>query len=84
MPKELYGLQWPPNADPVQIEFAMIQAGGFIEQGAVKYGKGLAYHYQRLFDLLWPEDDNHRWSELCLRRKTENPIVVLMGCGDSN
>jgi hypothetical protein len=36
-----------------------------------------------MFELLWPEDDHHRWSDLCLKRKCERDIIVLMGASDT-
>jgi len=79
-----YGLNWPDNYTPLNVEIDMIRAGGKIERGGKSYGEGLFHHYRCMFNLLWPEDDHHRWSDLCLKRKTEHEIVVMMGSGDSN
>ena len=78
-----YGLTWPENYTPLDVEIKMIQARGKMEIQGKTYGLGLAHHYQAMFDLLWPEDDHHRWGDLCLKRKCENDILVLMGSGDS-
>lgn len=82
--KEAYDLDWPHDPQPLDIEFAFIKAGGHIVKDGVSYGKGKFYHYRQAMTLLWPEDDHHRWSDLVLRRKCEEDILVLMGSGDSN
>lgn len=82
--KIVYGLEWQEETDPLEIEFAMIRAGGYVEESGVRYGLGKMAHYRAAICLLWPDDDHHRWSDLFLRRKCENEIVVLMGPGDSN
>lgn len=81
---ELYGLQWPDEADRLQIEIYFIRNKGYVRKNGNKYGKGLFHHYREMFTLLWPEDDHHRWSDLGLRRITENEITVFLGSSDSN
>jgi hypothetical protein len=79
-----YGLNWPVDIHALEIEFAMIRGGGKLtdKQGTVG-GEGLYYHTKSAMDLLWPEDDWHRWAELALKSIIENDIVVFLGCGDS-
>jgi hypothetical protein len=79
-----YGLSWPENYSELNVEIDMIRARGKLERNGKVYGEGLFHHYRRMFTLLWPEDDHHRWSDLGLKRKTEKDIVVMMGSGDSN
>lgn len=79
-----YGLSWPEGYSALNIEIDMIRAKGKIERNGRTYGLGLFQHYRAMMDLLWPEDDHHRWSELCLKRKTEHDILILMGSSDSN
>jgi len=81
---ELYGLKWPENTLPLQVEIQFIRNNGYIKRGGKTYGKGLFYHYRQMFTHLWPEDDHHRWSDLGLRRITENEITVFLGSSDSN
>lgn len=82
--RQLYGLEWNADTHPLEIEFAMIRAGGYVSFHGRNYGRGKFFHYRQAISLLWPEDDHHRWSDLMLRRKCEEPILVMMGPGDSN
>lgn len=79
-----YGLTWPENYTPLNVEMIMVRNKGKLEIQGKTYGLGPFHHYKAMFDLLWPEDDHHRWSDLCLRRKSEEDIVVMMGSSDSN
>lgn len=85
MPFLKYGLEWPDNYDPLQLEFYMIQNGGRWSEdgGATFFGVSLFHHHREAQNLLWPEDDNHRWSDLILKTMCEQEITVLMGCADS-
>jgi hypothetical protein len=81
VPKMLYNLSWPDNATPLAIEKYMIQRGAkFCEDN----GNSLPFHYKRFFKIVWPEDDQHRWSDLILKAFCENDITVIMGCSDSS
>lgn len=80
----LYGLDYDDDADLLQIEFEFIRNGGYIEEGGHKFGKGKFHHIRQAMSLIWPDDDHHRWSDLLLRRKCEEDILVIMGSGDSN
>lgn len=83
--KRKYGAEWPDEADDLQIELGCISMGGQWESpDGFVLGAGLYEHYCRAWVLMWPEDDEHRWSKLSLRRFCENEINVLMGPGDSN
>lgn len=82
---EKYGLKWPANADPLQIEMAMIRKGGDFEKDGIKYGESLAFHYEEMRKIIWPELDSHRWHQLCLKeiRRPKAKVTVLMGPGSS-
>ena len=41
------------------------------------------FHYKECFKILWPKDDNHRWSDLILKSWCENDLLVVLGCSDS-
>lgn len=86
MPKKrVYGLEWGESEDdPLQIELFFIRSGGYYFEGPTRYGYGKYFHYRRMMSLLWPDDDHHRWSDLILKRKCQEDIVVLMGPADSN
>lgn len=80
-----YGVEWPDNADDLQVELACIARGGqWVDQDGFTCGEGLFRHYYKAGRLMWPEDDDHRWSILGLRRMCEHEINVFMGPGDSN
>lgn len=77
-----YGFEWKNPSPPViEIEFAQIRLG---EKTLNQYGRSLFYHYRECFKILWPKDDNHRWSDLILKTFCENDISVFMGCSDSS
>jgi len=77
-------MEWDAWMDELEIEFRFIRAGGYIERAGRIHGKGRFHHYRRAMSLLWPEDDHHRWSDLMLRRKCEEDILVMLGAGDTN
>lgn len=63
----------------------MIKNGGrwSEDDGKTFYGVSLFHHHREAQRLLWPEDDDHRWSDLILKTMCEEEITVLCGCGDS-
>lgn len=83
-----YGANWPINypelEQDVRIEMACIQCGGTWDDNGVTCGQGLHYHYSALQRLLWPDDDEHRWSKLILKAVVENDVAVFMGPGDGS
>jgi hypothetical protein len=82
---ERYGMLWPRYLDSLQIEFKCIQKGGRWKDSKGKdCGAGLYQHYANMERLIWPEDDVHRWSTLCMQTLVENTITVLVGPADSN
>lgn len=80
-----YGLDWPVGTDPLQLEFYMIKQGGFWRDArrGEEYGLGLYEHYKAAMQLLWPEDDWHRWCDLALREFVENTCTCLLGPKDA-
>lgn len=80
-----YGMVWPAHfRTPLDIEFHMIRAKGYVTLNGQRYGNGLFFHYREAMSLLWPDDDHHRWSDLCLRRIVQHEITVILGASDSN
>lgn len=77
---EKYGYTWPlvpddtPQDRDLRIEMACIQNN---------IGKGLAFHYERMRQLLWPRLDDHRWHRLCRDTILKEKVTVLMGAGSS-
>lgn len=87
MLRKKYGYFWPADMDDLTIELTCIREGGRWVSKGNPCGEGLAFHHQRVVDLLWPELDNHRWHELCLKSMTENTATVLLGpksCGKTH
>lgn len=77
--KMKYGTAWPFLLPDISIELSAIRLGGRWSIRGEPCGEGLAYHHQQAVNLLWPELDNHRWHELCLKSMTENTATVLLG-----
>jgi len=71
-----YGVQFEQGATALEIEMTCIRKG---------VGNGLAFHYEQMRRLLWPNLDSHRWHELCLKeiRRPNAKLTVLMGPGSS-
>lgn len=85
---EKYGAKWPAESSALDIEMACIRAGGsWVGKSGGQCGAGLFEHYRNLQDLIWPNLDRHRWSNLCLREQVQNKVTVLMGaasCGKTH
>lgn len=79
---EKYGAVWDTD-NPVLIEMGCIRAGGLWRIENTPCGKGLLYHRKELCRLLWPDDDDHRWSALAMETLTKEKSVVLLGCASS-
>lgn len=79
-----YNLFWEPLYDPVRVEMDVIRNGGqWQKKNGETAGEGLFFHYRRLQELLWPEDDHHRWSDLILSEILNNTITAILGPKDS-
>ena len=79
-----YGLSWADSVDPLEIEFAFMRSGGYIEMEGKKHGNGLFFHYRKAQQLIWPiSEDHHRWSDEILRIILEERISVIAGSRDS-
>ena len=73
-----YSRNWDTD-DLVAIELGMIKLA---PQGPAGAQQRFTHHLN-VQRLLWPEDDEHRWSELALRELTGNTITVLAGSASS-
>lgn len=79
-----YGLKWEPSLSPLEIEFQMIRAGGYVtSKGGKQYGEGLFQHYKNAQSILWPNEDHHRWSDLILKTILDERLTVIQGSRDS-
>lgn len=76
-----YGLLWNPEQfrDSVAVELAMIRAGGTIHGR----GNGLAWHFRRAQELIWPSMAWHRWREQMLELWVQHKWIGMMGCAAS-
>ena len=81
--KEVYGHPWYEDTDDLQIEIGCVQRGGRWEANGKQCGEGLFHHYKRIQQLLWPEEDHHRWSDLMLQNILECRILCVMGARDT-
>ncbi len=79
-----YGLLWEMNTRRLDVEMYMIRKGGQWQENGKTVGKGLYHHYREMQKLLWPEDDQHRWSDLALNRMVEYEITIFCGASDSS
>lgn len=77
---ERYGRLWPADMPELLCEFRMIQKG---EECAVAEGRTMFQHYRRAQELLWPDDEHHRWSDLMLQEILANRIIPIIGPKDS-
>lgn len=78
-----YGFEIPEKASDLQVEIDLIRAGGFVASGRLRFGKGLFHHYRRMIELCWPEEDNHRWSDLMLQHYLERRFAIVQGPKDT-
>lgn len=83
MPFEKYGMRWPDDTEPLEIEmYAIRQNGKWLNKGK-ECGHGLPFHYGEMRKIVWPELDEHRWNIICRDSILNNKICVLMGPGSS-
>ena len=73
-------MKWPQETSSFYIERWCIRKG---KEWIESQGRSLFYHYKECFKILWPKDDNHRWSDIILKNYCENDLLVLVGCSDS-
>lgn len=77
---EAYGRKWPADMPPLRREFTMMaKTDAFLRSE----GRSLFYHYKRAQQLLWPDDDHSRWTDLLLREILGNTITAVLGPKDS-
>jgi hypothetical protein len=82
---ETYGIPFRKDAQQVQVEMELYRRGGYYTtKDGKKLGLGLLEHVKRGFDLCFPGDDHHRWSDLMLKHILERRIIVIAGCRDSS
>lgn len=78
-----YGVKWGATVkNELDVELLLIRRGGHVKIKGQTIGHGLYYHFREAQSLIWPEDDHHRWSDLCLKTMCEERIVVIQGPRD--
>lgn len=87
MPKvSKYGLLWADGVTELQMEMECIRRGG--EWTSAKTGKkcgaGLFHHYREMQRIIWPNEDQNRWSDLMLSEFCSSRISVLSGVKNSS
>jgi hypothetical protein len=80
----LYGMHWPIEWHPCEIEMECIRRGGRWKKAKGEIvGEGLFYHHKRLQQILDPAKVWHKWNELLLKCFIENRIIGIMGPASS-
>lgn len=75
---ERYGARWAAG-DSVRIEMACIRRGGRWLDGTRECGAGLAHHYKRFSELVWPGDWWTRWDDLMVEHFTGSGAHSVIG-----
>lgn len=86
MPFIRYGARWTDDSiSDLEVHLHCIRKGGsWVNNAGTQCGLGLYEHYKAAIQLLWPEDDIHRWVDQQLQVLSENVISVFMGPADSS
>jgi hypothetical protein len=79
MATKKYGSTKFDGPNELSIEFHLIRNA----DERAKAGTTLLEHYLNAEKLLWPEDDQHRWSRLAMKSLVENKVSVFMGSANS-
>lgn len=82
-PRSRYGADWPADWNDLQIERYCIQKGGKWLHDGFECGAGLFEHYRNAQRLMWPKDDETRWTNQGLQAILENDVSVFMGASDT-
>lgn len=79
----LYGTEWKDDASPLAIELKCIKKGGtWVDHEGYVCGLGLEGHFKNAMHLMWPEDDDHRWSDMIIKSLTTADVSVILGSSD--
>lgn len=84
-----YGIWWQPHTDPAALELDMIAHGGQWEKDGQQVGLGLAYHYRKFQETVWPDrlwekgPFKNYWADKCLEVWVQNNYIGVMGCAAS-
>lgn len=81
--REKYKIWWDHTYSDLQIEIAMVRAGGTFKRGNHFYGEGLAYHFRQVKSLLWPSLIWHKWNLLEMECFLKYRIIGEMGPASS-
>jgi hypothetical protein len=80
-----YGLNFPGDMTPLNIEREMIRRGGqWMGKRGQTIGSGMYFHFKALEMLLWPKEKLwHRWNELQLREYLTHRTIGILGPSSS-
>jgi len=79
-----YGCTWGECPDDLAIEFSMIRKGGTRKLPSGKVvGNGLAFHFKRAIEILWPEIVWHKWVHLFIDNYLTHRTMVVIGPASS-
>lgn len=81
MPFVKYGMTWADTLDALRVELWMIRQS---KEWLALRGRTHFDHYKAAQQLMWPDDDHHRWSDQALHSMIDHEISIFMGCGASN
>lgn len=80
----VYGLNWAPYLDPLELEFTMIRKGGqWKGKNGITYGEGLFFHTRRAMQLMWPDVIWHKWNNLILEEYLTHRTIAILGPASS-
>lgn len=75
-----YNLKWAKATSDLEIEMTMVQRGGeWIKKDGTKAGMGLAYHWRRFQEIVWPDKEWHKWSELQMECYLKYSYIAELG-----
>jgi hypothetical protein len=78
-----HGVKWRSGTTDLEVEMHCIKsAEKLCAKSGAKIHDWLFEHYKRMQQIIWPEEDHHRWSDLELGQFIENTVTVLSGVKD--
>lgn len=82
---ERYNMKWIKGTSDLEVEIVMIQKGGqwVKKKDGQTAGNGLAWHWRRFQELVWPEKEWHKWSILQLECFLKYSYIAELGPASS-
>ena len=83
--KSVYGLIWPKNLQPLEIEIQMCRRGGrWRGKSGAMFGEGMFFHFKKAIQLLWPEIIWHKWNELIVEKFCDDTVRTMAIIGPAS